>query len=95
MFSIFRSESAMAPVQHTWEQADAPLRKAILSASRSIDQQLQVDPLEQGESRDGATRVLFEAPVAVAYEVDEPKKLVRVVRAWIYRVGAPRPRPGE
>src|SRR5262249_38596563 len=78
MFSIFRSKKALTHLKRAWEQADDRLRQAILDASRRVDDQLHTDPHEQGESRDGATRILFEAPVGVIFEVDEDKKLVRV-----------------
>jgi hypothetical protein len=85
MFNIYRSEEALAPLSGVWERADAPLREAIMAASRRIDQQLHVDPQEQGESRENQSRILFEAPLGVIYEVDEEKKLVRILRAWMYR----------
>ena len=85
MFSIYRNQSALVPLNEVWEQADAPLREAILQASHRIDQHLQTDPQEQGESRDGTTRILFDAPLAVTFEVDEPKRLVRILRAWTFR----------
>jgi hypothetical protein len=90
MFSIYRNQSALVPLNEAWAQADAGLREEILQASHRVDQQLQNDPLEQGESRDGQTRILFEAPVAVTFAVDEAKKLVRILRAWTYRSGSGR-----
>jgi hypothetical protein len=90
MFSIYRKQSALVPLNEAWAQADANLRDAILQASHSVDQQLQSDPLEQGESRDGRTRILFQAPLAVTFEVDEAKKLVHILRAWTYRAGPAR-----
>jgi hypothetical protein len=84
MFSIYRSQSALVPLRQTWEQADAVMRDAIVQASRQVDQQLQSAPNDQGESREEGTRILFQAPLAVTYEVDEPKKLVRILRAWAY-----------
>jgi hypothetical protein len=53
-------------------------------AARRLDQQLQHAPQEQGESRGDGTRILFDAPLAVLFEVDEPNKLVRVLRSWAY-----------
>jgi hypothetical protein len=84
MFSIYRSQTAVIPLRATWDHADEALRASILQASRQVDQQLQNDPLEQGESREEGSRILFQAPVAVIYEVDEPKKLVRILRAWTF-----------
>jgi hypothetical protein len=90
MFIIYRNQAAMTPLKDTWEQADAPLRDAILKASRLIDLELQQDPLERGEARDGQTRILFQAPLGVLYEVDEAKQLVRILRTWAYRTAADR-----
>jgi hypothetical protein len=84
MFSIYRSQTALVPLRQTWEQADAAMRDAIVQASRQVDQQLQSAPNDQGESREEGTRILFQAPLAVTYEVDEPKKLVRILRAWAF-----------
>ena len=84
MFSIYRSQSALIPLNQTWESAYASLREEIVQASRRVDQQLQSDPHEQGESREEGTRILFQAPLAVTFEVDEPKRLVRILRAWTF-----------
>jgi len=88
MFSIYRNRTALVPLTATWEGANATLREAILQASRRVDEQLQSAPQEQGESRDEGTRILFQAPLAVTYEIDVPKKLVRILRAWAYRCAA-------
>jgi hypothetical protein len=85
MFSIYRSEASVSPLRAAWETADEAIRTAILKASRRIDEQLVKDPQLQGESRDERTRILFRSPVAVLFEVHEDKKLVRIVRAWLYR----------
>jgi hypothetical protein len=90
MFSIYRNHTAMASLKETWENADSALREAILSASRRLDQQLHNDPHEQGESRDENTRILFDAPLGVLFEVDQAKKLVHILRAWAYPSAADR-----
>ncbi len=95
MFSIYRSQTALVPLRETWEQADAVLRDAIVQASRQVDQQLQTAPNEQGESREEGTRILFQAPLAVTFEVDEPKKLVRILRAWTFCRAADRQDRGD
>jgi hypothetical protein len=92
MFSIFRDQSAMTSLKEAWEQAEPEAQNAILRATRQLDQELQQDPTTKGESRDGATRVLFEAPLAVLFVVDEERKLVRVLRAWHYRTADRRDR---
>jgi hypothetical protein len=88
MFSVYRDRKAMAIVLRTWEQADEAQRQEILRAVHCLDRQLQHDPHEQGESRGGPTRILFLAPLAVLFEVDEAKKLVNVLRAWVFRAAA-------
>jgi hypothetical protein len=85
MFNIYRSQAAVTPLREVWEQADETLREAILHASRLVNLRLHEDPHGEGESRDERTRILFEAPVAVLYEVDEDKKLVNIVRSWAFR----------
>ena len=95
MFSIFRSQSAMLPLKQTWEHADDELREAILQASRQLDQQLHVNPQEKGEAREGNVRIAFQEPLAVLFEVDQEKKLVRILRAWAYQVGVNKRRPLE
>jgi hypothetical protein len=90
MFIIYRNQSAMTPLKDTWENAEAPLRDAILQASRLVDLQLQENPQQQGESRDGTRRIVFQAPMAVEFEVDEQKQVVHILRAWAYRTAADR-----
>jgi hypothetical protein len=91
MFSIYRDQTAMLPLRQTWEQADESLQAAILHALHQADQQLQNDPAIKGESRHGKTRILLQAPLAQLFEVDEARKLVRILRAWAYglREGGP------
>ena len=46
-----------------------------------FDRELQSNPHDQGESRPAGTRILFQAPVAVIFEVDEERRMVRILRA--------------
>ncbi len=91
MFSIFRSQTAMLPLRQQWEEANDPLREAILLASRQLDQQLKHDPQEKGEAREGNVRIAFQSPLAVLFEVDEANQLVRILRAWAFQREADRP----
>jgi hypothetical protein len=90
MFSILRTEMAMTPLQTAWETYDDELREAILQASSRIDKQLLNEPHRRGESRDDGTRILFESPLGIEYDVDEPKQLVRILRLWAFRKRADR-----
>ncbi len=84
MFSIFRSQTALASLRESWDNADDGFRLAILEASRRIDKKLLTDPQRRGESREDGTRLLLQAPLAVLFEVDERRKLVRVLRTWAF-----------
>ncbi len=88
MFNIYRSQEAVTPLREVWEQADDDLREAILNASRLVNLRLHDNPHGEGESRDGRTRILFQAPIGVLYEVDDDKKLVSIVRSWAFRTTA-------
>ena len=54
-------------------------RRAVTQAANKIDQCLETDPMSQGESRSGTTRILIVSPLAVAYEVDETDRVVFVL----------------
>ncbi len=54
-------------------------RAAVTAASHRTDQQLARDPLNYGESRGGADRIAFEAPLAVPFRTDEAAQVVRVI----------------
>ena len=63
----------------------------LVEASHRVDQRLQTRPQMEGESRGGEERILFEAPMGVLFQVDETKKLVRILRSWAFRVSANTP----
>jgi hypothetical protein len=88
MFCVYRNETATALLRRTWEGAGDALRTTILQAMQQIEQELQDDPHRKGESRPGGARILFQSPLAVLFEVDDEKRLVRIVRAWAYRNGS-------
>jgi hypothetical protein len=50
-------------------------RSAVTAAANAIDGALERDPLNEGESRYGRTRVLFVLPLGVYYEVYEASRL--------------------
>lgn len=60
----------------------APDRKAITDAANRIDQLLENNPQERGESRDGGRRILLEAPLGVFFRVDSQSHQVWVIGVW-------------
>jgi hypothetical protein len=58
-------------------------RNAVTRAAHLLEQQLQTDPLHAGESRQSSvSRVAFESPLAIEFEVIEDDKKVRVLGVW-------------
>ncbi len=84
MFSIYRSEDTTRFLKKTWEEADEALQLAILEATDLLNRALAEAPHEQGESREDGMRILFEAPLAVEYEIDHDRRIVHVRRTWAY-----------
>jgi hypothetical protein len=48
---------------------DSDDRQAVTTAADSIDKQLGSNPLDAGESRDGNSRVLWQDPLVVFFDV--------------------------
>jgi len=44
-------------------------RTAVTEASYRIDRRLHVDPLDEGESREGLERITFDSPLRVFFRV--------------------------
>jgi hypothetical protein len=63
---------------------DAPDRTLIALAADTIDRLLSEDPHQQGESREGNTRITFCYPLAVEFEVVEEDRTVFVLAVWSY-----------
>jgi len=61
---------------------EAPDRGDVTAAADEIDRLLDRSPLDQGESRSGATRIFFVDPIGVIYDVSEGHRLVSVLRVW-------------
>jgi hypothetical protein len=57
-------------------------RSAVRDAADAIDVVLRYDPYSNSEARDGATRVLFRPPLAIAYDVNDDDRLVTVWAVW-------------
>ena len=58
---------------------DSADRAEITAAARDIDQKLERNPLDVGESRSGNDRLMFEGPLSVYYRVDVPAQRVLVL----------------
>jgi hypothetical protein len=59
MFRVRWTRSALNELASLWLAADSQQWQAITAAAQAIDQQLQSDPLNRGESRPNGRRIFF------------------------------------
>jgi hypothetical protein len=84
MFRVRWKQSALDELAALWMAADSEGRRAITAATHRIDQLLQGDPENQGESRPGGRRILFVPPLGLLYRVDPAQSVVHVLQVWRY-----------
>ena len=77
-YSVLWMPSALAELADIW--TDSTDRRAVGEAVDEIDRLLKFSPLELGEARDHARRMLFLPPVVVTYDVSKAHKLVYELR---------------
>jgi hypothetical protein len=73
MFEVVWNQTALNKLAEAWTNADSLMRQDITRAAQEIDLRLQSDPRNQGESRASGQRILFRAPLGVAFEVDSTR----------------------
>ncbi|HZY86200.1 MAG TPA: hypothetical protein VFE78_15310 [Gemmataceae bacterium] len=84
MFEVVWLQTALDELAALWVPAASALRQSITAATHLIDQELQRDPENQGESRQEGERALFVYPLGVTFEV-VPRRRVRVLHVWDIR----------
>ena len=57
-----------------------PITQSIVRAMAKIEQVLQTDPTQTGESRGGHRRIAFEFPLSIDFEVHPDQRAVIVTR---------------
>ncbi len=57
-------------------------RADVTAAANAIDRLLRTSPQDQGESRNGITRIMFVHPLGVIFDVQQQDRLVSVLRVW-------------
>ena len=77
MFEVRWMRVADAELMEIWSQATN--RNAITAAVDAVDRQLKSDPIDLGESREGAERILFATPLIVRFQVFEEDRRVLVL----------------
>jgi hypothetical protein len=74
-----RAEQELADI---W--TNAADRDAVTRAAHEIDQRLQRDAPNQGDSRPAGRRILFVPPLGVIFKVEELDRIARVYHVWRY-----------
>ncbi|MFN4258248.1 MAG: hypothetical protein ACK4RK_03065 [Gemmataceae bacterium] len=85
MFQIDWTQSALDELTVLWLTGDSQLRQLITEATHLIDQELQANPHEQGESRGGEERIFFVYPLGVQFIILHQPPSVRVLHVWDIR----------
>ncbi len=79
-YEVFWLASAEQELARLWVSASD--RADISAAADEIDASLARDPLSFGESRGGMTRIAFDHPLAVLFDVDAVNRAVIVWDLW-------------
>jgi hypothetical protein len=85
IFTVTYKHSAEQELADLWLKA--PGRPLITAAANAVDALLRVDPNLKGESRADGTRVLFQPPLGVRFEVHEQDRIVEVLKVWRFGRG--------
>ena len=77
-FTVIWSFTALNELAEIWLRASD--RQAVTDAAEAIDQLLEADPMDVGESRAGGRRILINPPLVVIFNVSVESGTVVVVR---------------
>jgi hypothetical protein len=88
MYTLHVQEDALAGLRGPRSESSGSTQPLLQLALAGLWVRLKEKPADQGESRDSERlRVAFGQGVAALYELDEERRLVRILRAWPFRQG--------
>jgi hypothetical protein len=79
MFTVRWIQTALDELTTIWMKADSASRRDITAAAHTIDEELQNDPEQKGESREENEHVFCAQPLGALYEVDTAASTVWVL----------------
>lgn len=79
-YTVVWEPSAEQDLATIWMRARD--KQAVRAAADQIDTELERDPLQAGESREGNNRIFFFPPLAVSFDVDTARRRVLVLAVW-------------
>lgn len=80
MYAVTWLASAERELADLWNSAVD--RSSVAAAADAIDAALARNPQAVGESRDVNTRIAFEPPLVILFDVDESARIVQVWDVW-------------
>jgi len=81
-YQVIWLDDAIVALEYEWNMNLDPDR--VMDFVDAINDILSHDPHHQGESRHANKRLWFHRPFSVYFEIDEPLKIVHIVRVrWI------------
>jgi hypothetical protein len=84
MFQVEWLQIALDELTNLWIKADSSQRQAITAAGHVLEQRLQSDPANEGESRPGGRRITFVPPLAVRFQVETDGQTVTVLHVRLF-----------
>lgn len=85
-WTVLYRPSAQDHLVNIWLKA--PDQQWVADAADTIDRILSSNPLDAGESREGASRVIIEPPLTVIYEIYPDDAVVEVFAVFDWSRGA-------
>ena len=79
-YAVVWSPHAEQELARLWLMASD--RPVVTKAAFQIEQSLENQPSERGESRSAGRRILLEPPLGVTFEVLTNPRIVRVLTVW-------------
>lgn len=84
MFQVEWLQIALDELTDFWAQADSTQRENITAASHALEQRLQRDPANEGESRPGGRRITFIPPLAVRFQIEADGRTVTILHVRLF-----------
>ena len=85
MFRVDWLASALDELTALWTSADSGVRATITAAAHAIEQRLQANAPNEGESRPDLRRIIFTAPLAVTYQIESDGATATVLHVRLFR----------
>ncbi len=85
MYDVLWREELLDELADLYVTATAEERERMARGVQGLNRRLKDGPMEVGESRDGAVRIVLPPLLVIMFEVDEERRVVRV--ASVHRYG--------